>query len=167
MTDQKWAEPEGFKKAIPIVSYHILDRPSGKVVERTTEYAYDTGKAAYFLSLAAADQAFSYEYSALVQKACAYFYKREGYEPLTGWEDARVSDEEVAARIRRINEGENTREADRVSARKFPLDQLPWDQQRALIERIDELKRAWSFEIIGETGTVEPASHGITDYLVD
>lgn len=61
-----------------------------------------------------------------------------------------VSDDEVRERIHRLDKGENTREAERTSKRSYPISELPWDQQRALIEQVERLKRKWAFEIIGE-----------------
>lgn len=61
-----------------------------------------------------------------------------------------LTDDEVRTRIDRINQGENTREAERSKLKFYPLDELPFETQRALIERIEECKRAHSFRILGE-----------------
>lgn len=146
-----WGEPEGYERGqTPRVRYRILDKATDKIVEHVTGSMYDTGTQHCHLEFDSRDQAFAYEISAAVQRVCAYFYQRDGYEPMAGWIEARVTDDEVRARIRRLDLGENTREARRTAKRRYPLTELPWAQQRALIEQIDRIKHEWRFEWVGE-----------------
>lgn len=70
------------------------------------------------------------------------------------WEHAfvryAVTDADVRERIERIDLGENSREADRMGLKRFPLQELPWDQQRALIEQMAAFYREWCFEWLGD-----------------
>lgn len=167
--ENTWAEPEGYPQAPPRVRYRIRAPkagsdgliPSDRFENRVTSIAYDGVVKAHFHSLAPFDQHFADKITDLVQKACSYFYADE-WEPLEGSDEVRISDEEVRTRIDRLNRGENFREAARLSRSSaspkklhYPLDELPWDQQRALIERIEALKAEWGFEIIGEEEAAE------------
>ena len=146
----RWAEPDGYDAEPPRVRYRIRDA-SGATVERATSVAYDSKRKRYFHSLAAFDQPFADGIVDLIQAACAYFHAPEGeYAPIEGVEQIRISDDEVRARIARLEQGENVREAERTSLEYYPIGELPFDQQRALIERIEEHKQHWQFEIIGE-----------------
>ena len=90
----------------------------------------------------------------LVQRASAYFSAPDDeYEPLDGIAEMRLTDEEVRVRIARLEQGENTREAEREKKQFYPLGELPFEQQRALIEQIEALKQQWQFEILGEVET--------------
>jgi len=80
------------------------------------------------------------------------------YAPIDGVEHIRIRDEEVSARIARLEQGENVREAERTSLEYYPIAELPFDQQRALIERIEKHKQRWQFEIIGEEVRVAAAA---------
>ena len=158
MTDNRWAEPEGYKEKPPVVAYRILDRDSGEVVIRQTTATEDPHRrGASYLAFDGRDQVFADEIIALVQRVCSFFYQKDDYAPMGGWEPSTASDDEVKARIRRLNLGENTREAERVGRHAYPLDELPWAQQRALIEQIDRLKAKWQFEIVGENDTAVEA----------
>lgn len=173
--DNQWADPAGYgpdASDAPTIAYRILDRLSGKIVERVTDATHDYHRHRFFLSLNFADQEFADEHAELLQRACAYFYQEDGYVPLIGWPGSRTSDSEVRVRIARLDGGENTREADRMNQRRYPLDELPWGQQRALIEEIDRLKALWHFEIIGPVTTGEPRATtppppAYTDYGYD
>ncbi len=156
--DNKWAEPEGVENVPTPIRYRIWDRKKEEVVVRTTLFARDIKrKFYYFQSLALEDQVFANEIVELVQQACTYFYASdEAYEPMEGVPDIRITDEEVIERIRRLNLGENQREADRTHRLSYPIDELPWDQQRALIERIDQHKIDNKFEIIGPNEITRP-----------
>ena len=146
----RWADPQGYEREPPRVRYRVRDH-SGQVVERMTSLAYDSGRERYYHSLAPHDQGFADALVELIQQACGYFAAGdEGYEPLAGVSEVRVTDDEVAARIARLEQGENVREAERTSKRFYPLSELPWDQQRALVEQIEALKQRWAFEILGE-----------------
>ena len=97
----------------------------------------------WFHALAPQDQLFADRYADLLQQAATYLYAPDAiYEPLEGVRDVVVSDDDVRERIRRIDGGENTREAVRYRGSdeaRYPFGDLPFDQQRALVERIDEL----------------------------
>jgi hypothetical protein len=111
---------------------------------------FDYERQRYYHSLHVEDQPFADAIVALVQQACAYFFATDdAYEPLAGVGDVVVSDGEVRARIERLDGGENTREAARTRLSRYPLTDLPFDQQRALVEQIEVLKREWQFEILG------------------
>lgn len=149
-TANRWAEPEGYEAEPARVRYRIRDA-SGAVVERATSVAYDSKRKRYFHSLAAFDQPFADGIVDIIQAACAYFHAPEDeYEPIAGVEHIRVTDDEVTARIARLEQGENVREAERTNLEYYPLAELPFDQQRALVERIEDHKQRWHFEIVGE-----------------
>ena len=146
----QWAQPDGYEDHPPTVRYRIRG-PSGRVVERRTAVAFDSGRRRYYHALAPEDQPFGDAIVRLIQGACSYFCAPdEEYEPLDGAPDIRLSDSEVAARIERLERGENTREAERTGLQYYPLTELPFDQQRALVEQIEALKQHWQFEMIGE-----------------
>lgn len=171
--ENTWADPAGSEAPPRAVRYLILDRKTDQVVLRETLHARDPVHGTYFRSLRTEDQVFANEVVDLVQRACAYFYEDDGaYEPLEGVPDVVISDAAVTKRIDRLNSGENQREAERVNkwqpreVRAYPLDELPWDQQRALVERVEQLKAEWRFEILGEVDHDPPArpKHGPSDY---
>ena len=148
--ENRWADPAGYDAEPARVRYQIKDA-SGKVVERITSVAYDSKRQRYYQSLAAFDQQFADELVDLIQAACAYFYAPDDeYEPLAGIAEIRLSDDEVRARIARLEQGEKVREAERTGLEHYPLAELPFDQQRALIERIEDHKQRWGFAILGE-----------------
>lgn len=152
-----WGEPEGYASGeTPRVRYRILDKAKGEVVERVTGSMYDTGTQRFHLEFDSRDQAFADEMALMVQRCCSYFYSKDGYEPMQGWAESRVADDEVRERIRRLDGGENTREARRSRKARYPLTELPWAQQRALIEQIDRIKHEWSFEWVGEAPPPSP-----------
>ena len=154
--ENRWADPAGNEGEPPRVRYRIRDA-SGAIVDRVTSTAYDSKRQRYYHSLAPFDQPFADEIVELVQRASAYFYAAEDdYQPLEGVADVRVTDDEVRTRIARLEQGENVREAERTGLEYYPLSDLPFDQQRALIEQIEALKRRWGFEILGEVEE-EPA----------
>lgn len=146
-----WADPDGYAESPPRVRYRIRDRKSGEVVEHLTVSEYDHGRGRHYLSLAPEDQEFAEEIVTLIQRACSYFYAPdEKYEPLEGVPDLIISDDEVLRRIERLEKGENTREAERSGKGYYPLAELPFDQQRALVEQIEVLKIRWQFQILGD-----------------
>lgn len=148
--ENRWADPEGVETRPAPIRYRIVD-PWGNPVERKTSVNLDVGRNRYYHSLAPEDQHFADTIVDLIQRACAYFYAADDeYEPLQGVPDIRISDEEVLARCERLDGGENTREAERLNQERYPLTELPFDQQRALIERIEALKQQWQFSILGE-----------------
>lgn len=154
--ENRWATPEGYEELPPLVSYRILDQQSGQVVRRQTSVARDIIRARYYHALSPADQHFADEIVNLVQQACAYFYAADqDYEPLEGVAEIRLTDEQVSARIARLDQGENTREAKRDMKAGYPLGELPFEQQRALVEQIEALKQRWQFEILGEVEQIE------------
>ena len=178
-TDNQWAEPEGHPeghKPAPVVyrirqvylpdgmpknsqggpRYQLRDNPAvpeyflGEVVERETVPTYDFHIKSWHQAFDERDQLFPDLIVALEQAVCAYFYAPdEEYTPLDVVPAFDAADDEVRARIRRINEGENAREAVRGMQQQYDFSALPFDQQRALISQIEELKRRFRFEIIG------------------
>lgn len=149
--ENRWADPDGYEsKDLPRVRYRIRGA-TGKVEQRVTSITYDSKFRRYWHCLAPMDQHFADTISDLIQRACGYFYQDDDdWVPLQGVPEIFVSDEEIRSRIDRLNRGENTREAVRTSQEHYPLDELPWYQQRALIEQIEALKAEWAFEILGE-----------------
>jgi hypothetical protein len=148
-----WAEPEGFETRPPAVRYRIRST-RGKIEEHRTVPTQDPHIGdKWFHALAPQDQLFADRYADLLQHAATYFYAPdEIYQPLEGVADVVVSDEDVRDRIRRIDGGENTREAVRYrgsAEARYPFAELPFEQQRALVEHIEALKREWSFELLG------------------
>ena len=159
--DNRWASPDGYEKTPTPVRYQILEGET--VVERTTVSSYDQGRMRYYHCLQSKDQKFADGITALIQQACEYFYVPDGeYEPLEGVDEIVITDDDVYTRIHRIDAGENSREAERAHKERYPLEELPFEVQRALIERIDELKRDWKFKILGESDEepVEPSPTG-------
>ena len=149
--ENKWAEPEGYDIAPKPIRYRIKDYLTGQVVERKTELMRDYTVGAMFHSLASRDQFIADRINELIQRACHYFYKPDGeYFPMEGVFEVVISDDAVRERIRRINKGENLREALRTQLNYYDLEELPFKQQRALIEQIEKLKKDWEFEILGE-----------------
>ena len=169
MTNNRWASPEGFADGeVPTVRYRIRDARSGEIVERTTQHLRDSGMGRHYLSLRDQDQDFAAAIVALVQRACGYFYLPDGeYVPLEGVPDVVVSDDEVRERIHRLDKGENTREAERTAKRSYPISELPWDQQRALVEQVERLKREWCFELLGEDSDDAVTTGGLPAGLAD
>lgn len=151
--ENQWADPHGFEQRPPAVRYRIRT-PRGKIEEHRTvptqdPHIFDR----WFHALAPQDQLFADRYADLLQRAASYFYAPdEVYRPLDGVPEVVVSDVEVHERIRRIDGGENTREATRYRGSpdaRYPFQELPFDQQRALVEQIEALKREWEFELLG------------------
>lgn len=175
-----WADPEGFAEPPQPVRYRILDRGQGEVVERMTQPERDPLSGRYHHALHPVDQPFADAVTEWIQRVCAYFYAPDAplerpvvhyvgfgapvqavetvpaYEPIGGVPDVVLTDAEVAARIARLDAGENTREALRAGKGRYPLTELPFDQQRALIEQIEWLKQEWRFEILGAVPLVPP-----------
>ena len=121
----------------------------GDVETHSTLPAFDYHRQVYYHALSSADQFFADRCTALIQRACEWFYKPDGeYEPMEGVADIVVTDAEIARRIRQIDLGENTREAERTVKKHYPISELPYDQQRALIENLDALAREFGFSKI-------------------
>lgn len=170
MTENQWSKPEGYPPIPKSVRYRIREcigrdcrhdvhaeingktlynHTPGDVVERKTGVAYDSPTSAYFHGLDSRDQHIADRVTSLIQRACSYFYADE-WEQLGGVNDIVISDAAVIERIRRIEQGENRREAMRTKKEYYRLSELPWEQQRALVEQIEDLKRTWGFEFVGE-----------------
>jgi hypothetical protein len=161
-TTNRWADPEGSITRPRRVKYRIRDADSGSVVTRMTSLAPDGAVRGgrYYHSLDNEDLHLARRAASLLQRACGYFYlPGDQYEPLTGVDDIRVTDDEVRERIRRIDLGESSREAERVQRQRYPVSELPWDQQRALVEQITRLYRDWQFEWVGEATEAEEAEY--------
>lgn len=166
--ENAWADPAGFESRPNPVKYRI--RYGDNVVERFTQQAIDPITKRWHHSLNANDHAMSLEIRSFIQQACSYYYAdAENYTPLQSLPWIEISDEEVRARIDRLNRGENMREAVRTHSAQYPFDELPWDQQRALIEQIEAVKQRWGFEIVGESAepTPNPFAQPIADRLGD
>lgn len=147
--DNKWAEPEGYID-FPAPIYYLI-RDHDKVVKHHTIPQKDYTTGTVFHALHSDDQFIADRVTELIQRACHYFYKPDGeYFPMEGVPEVVISDTAVRERIRRINKGENTREAQRVGQAFYDLETLPFKEQRALIEQIEKLKKDWAFEILGE-----------------
>lgn len=147
--DNQWADPEGFEDKPPRICYRIRSTED-TIVDRFTSFTWDGRYQRYYHCLSPMDQHFADKITALIQRACGYFYCDDAdWEPLEGVPDIIISDTEVEKRIKRIDLGENTREAVRTSKLSYPLQELPFDQKRALIEQVEKLKQEWSFEILG------------------
>ena len=145
----EWNLPEGYAVRPAPVRYRL----SGVVYQ--TVPAVDPVTHRWHHALAPETRVLAIAVRELVQRACGYFYEPDAtYVPLPGVQGVVVSDDEVRERVRRLDLGENLREAVRTSMRRYPLQELPWDQQRALVEGIEEVKRVLGFELIGE---VEPS----------
>jgi hypothetical protein len=166
------ANPEGFAAPLPPppMSYRIrritfpygyptrfalMDNVSwpayelGEVETHRTLPAFDYSVQRYFHALNSADQFFADRCTALIQRACEWFYKPDGeYEPMEGVADIIVTDTEIDRRIAQIDLGENTREAKRTAKQRYPISELPYDQQRALIENLDALAHEFGFSKI-------------------
>lgn len=137
----------------------------------------------HFRCLDPVDQKFADELAMLIQQACEYFYFPDeaeerpakpiswmgatsdsvvvpAYVPMEGIADVMVTDAEVLERVEALDKGENTREASRSGKQRYPLTELPFDQQRALIEQVEACKKRWSFSWIGEVERSLPTDDG-------
>lgn len=161
-------DPRGYTAGEPPQRYRIRDvvRPKpfgaryqlrgtfdpsyelGDVVERMTTVSFDTVTHSYFHALSDSDQLFADLCARLTQDACRWFYDRN-WTPLGGVPDIAISDEQVREAIQNLDLGENKREADRTSKPRYVLSDLPWSEQRALIERLYALRREFQFEKLG------------------
>lgn len=150
----QWSQPEGYEEYPKAVRYLIRecdkDGEPGEIIERKTGIAFDSPLRAYFHSLDSRDQHIADRVTDFIQRACSYFYADE-WERLEGVPEVVISDDDVRERIRRIEQGENRREAMRTDKEYYHLTELPWQQQRALIEQIEAVKARWSFSILGES----------------
>jgi hypothetical protein len=124
----------------------------GNVVERMTSVSFDTINHAYYHALHEADQLYADLCSRTAQEACRWFYDPE-WQPMPGVADIAITDDEVRESIRRLDLGENKREADRTFKPRFVLSELPWTEQRSLIERLYALRREFQFEKLGPVVT--------------
>ena len=163
----QWADPRGVPADSRPVRYRVRDAHSGRVVERLSEVAWDPYTNTVHHALHPADQHLGNAVADLLQAACGYFYLEDGeYRPIGGVPSVVVSDDEVRARILRLEQGENRREAEGYSMRSnqpvdyYHLTELPFDQQRALVERIEELKVAWDFAWLGVADDQPPGLRG-------
>lgn len=119
----------------------------GAQVTRETLPDYDPWNYCWYHALHPDDALFADLKVMLIQRACRWFYDSH-WEPMIGVPELNISDEEVRARIDRADRGENTREAERMGMQRYVLVDLPFDQQRALIEQVVELERKFRFEIL-------------------
>lgn len=77
-----------------------------------------------------------------IEKACIYFHKPEAEYPFNP-EFSVLTQEEVRARVFRLDQGEHKREA---KNKRFPLCELPIEWQVALIANLDQLAFEHGFE---------------------
>lgn len=163
--ENRWADPEGTQLRPACVRYQIIDAGTGRLVQRRTSVNLDVGRDRYFHALAPDDQHFADKIVAVVQRACGYFYLPEAdYESLEGVPGITISDEEVLARCERLDQGENTREAERLNMTRYPLTDLPLSQQRALVEQVEKIKQDWQFSILGEEPATPPTDGSALNY---
>ena len=137
--------------------YEIAEKRGGmKPVLRRMRWHYwpahyvgaDEGK--YFQEFDIVDQPFANDIADLIQAACGYFYLDDDkYEPFEGATGHMVTDDEVRRRIGNMQGGNLKREAQRTNQAQYPLDELPFETQRALCEKLDELRADWSYKILG------------------
>ena len=120
----------------------------GDVVDRVTLVAIDPVNHRAYHSLQEADQLYADLCTRLVQEACRWFYDRD-WQPMAGVPEIVLTDDEVRESIERLDLGENKREADRIGKARYVLTDLPWQQQRALVERLHDLRRQFAFEKLG------------------
>lgn len=120
----------------------------GEVVERVTTVSVDPVNHRSYHALQEADQLFADLCTRTVQEACRWFYD-DGWEPMKGVPDIQFTDDQVRESIERLDLGENKREADRIGKRRYVLTDLPWPQQRALVEQLYALRREFGFEKLG------------------
>jgi hypothetical protein len=152
--NNEWNLPEGYAERPTPVRYRI--RSASGIVERVTGQALDPITRRWHHALSPEDHEMSLQIRAFIQQACGYFYAPEdAYKPLDGVAGVVISDDEVKERIRRLDLGENTREAVRTGSQRYPFADLPWDQQRALIEQVEAIRQSFEFEILGEVARVE------------
>lgn len=119
--------------------WYLIKTTNGQVVLRQ---AIDSSRGPV---LHPSDQEFANEVVMEVQAACAWFYMVDP-PPYPGCPEIEgLSDDEVRARIKALDRGENTREADRTKQARYPLAVMPLPRQRALIERIERIKARWQF----------------------
>ncbi len=139
--------------------YAIRDRETGEVMTRTMEWWWDVKRQTSYQQLVQADQAFADALAGLAQQVCSYFYAPDAvYVPMEGCPEIEISDEEIRERIARVMAGEFKREAEDRRKRQYPMDELPWDQQRAYLEQIERLKNEWGFRRLGRITLQAPAA---------
>lgn len=130
--------------------YAIRDRETGEVIVRTMEWWWDVKRQTYYQQLVRGDQAFADALADLAQRVCSYFYAPDAvYVPMKGCPEIEISDAEIRSRIARVMAGEFKREAEDWRKLQYPMDELPWDQQRAYVEQIERLKSEWGFRRLG------------------
>lgn len=142
------ARPVPFGSRYQLRGSHDPAYELGEVVDRSTTVAYDSITHSYYHALAEQDQLYADLCTRVVQEACRWFYDRN-WTPMPGVDDLLVSDEQVAESVRRLDLGENKREADRTGKPRYVLTDLPWAEQRSLVERLYALRREFAFEKLG------------------
>ena len=120
----------------------------GGVVDRVTAVSVDPVNHRSYHALHEADQLFADLCTRIVQEACRWFTDDQ-WEPMPGVPDIVLTDGEVRESIHRLDLGENKREADRIGKARYVLTDLPWTQQRALVEQLYALRREFGFEKLG------------------
>ena len=134
----------------------------GALVEHQTEPAFDYTTQRWHHALASDDQLYADLCVRLVQRSCEYFYEKDWVQ-MVGAPDIVVTDNEVRASIRTLDLGENTREAVRTRSPRFVLTDLPWRQQRALVEQLWALREKWRFRRLGPARALPEAPEAIPE----
>jgi hypothetical protein len=150
---QRYRIREVLMPAVPRSRYQLRgtsdpDYALGPVVERVTVVSVDPVNHRVYHALQEADQFYADLCTRVVQEACRWFYDPD-WEPMDGVADIRLTDDEVRESIERLDLGENKREADRTGKARYVLTDLPWPQQRALVEQLHALRREFGFEKLG------------------
>lgn len=96
-------------------------------------------------SLQQRDLDYVFKVVAEIERACRYFHQIEPRYPLNPEFDV-LTDEQVEARILKLDTGEHTRETRRANKRRFPLTKLPLLWKRALVANLDQIACEWGFE---------------------
>jgi hypothetical protein len=91
------------------------------------------------------DQPFAQAIIDEIEDACRYFWQRPVPDYFGCPEVEGISDDDIERRVKGFDTGENTREARRTMKKQFALTDLPKDRQRALVERIERIKRQYEF----------------------
>jgi hypothetical protein len=130
--------------------YAIREGGTRAEVIRTMEWWWDAKRQTHYEQLPPVDQGFADALADLAQRVCSYFYASDAdYIPLEGCPEIEISDDAVRERIQRVMNGEFKREAEDRRQLQYPMDALPWDQQRAYVEQVERLKHAWGFRRLG------------------
>ena len=136
----------------------------GDISTHITTVSWDSVTNRYHQALGdgTAQQLYSDLCTAQIQEACRWFYDSTWADtPFNGVMDITLTDDEVRTSISRLDLGENYREAAAyrldygsiggsiVPHLRYVFTELPWKRQRALIERLYDIRREWGFAKLG------------------